>query len=947
TFDMAQSQGGTNTITWTITTCVGQVPPSAGYTFCAITKPSWLPNPSASCGGGTVQYEVYLTFPDNAVAPLTENIPDGSNVFVEGALGFIGLPEASTTLKIPGTSDPMTANFSFKIGDQGVSVNITGTIDAGINCGQNTLTATGMATLTANVQKTFSLGWDFSPYLPSCTGWLGFPPVKQLCNSVHAVASAVNIGATVGGTIAVNASVGVPPLKFLGGSASATVYIRPFVNFFTFHANGNGRLTFGIDIPSFNLHTPQAEVDFTATESITGWSYQFGPYTYPGAIPFRQEFIADLMRELTFAPEGTRYNFQDSVVATNVPSDAMPVFAFGSNGKAAAAWVTKHGSNARPSGNISLKLFDGTTWGSVISLNSDVQVDQNPSIAFDNANHVVVAWERNSSLPVPTADSLLYSGDYLREFDIHYAIIDAVNGSVLQRDSFGLPLQYDAKPKLMKGTDGNVLLEWQQTLGNTFFGDGTDSLYLHGRWWNGTTWSGELTSIGLTGILHWEPAVHNQDTAHVACIKEMNDDFSTAQDWEVFTIPLNGTTWSAPQQITNDSRIDFGVHSTYTPGGQPVLTWFRDSVVVGVIGNLTQTPATWLLHEHQISAEFMNGAVKVTSDSVVLMWTSGGKIQYSAASIAAQQFQKQEIVNFTMDAQQFPSLNIDSQGKLRLGYLQTAWRADTSLLSDTSTIYLSTASLNYSTPLPRFTSSVASLDFGSLDVGTTRSDSITINNSGVGSLNITSIFSENNEFTISPTSATILPAADQKFTITFAPTISGVKSSTMIFIHNGETSPDVLQLSGVATGLGVTTLSLNSKWNLVSVPRIVENDSVQSLFSTAVSQAFRFDQTAGYVASPTLENGVGYWLKFAFAQNVNIVGEDRTLDTLEVKAGWNLIGGLSASVDVSAIVQIPSANVQSNYFGYESGYLSTTTLVPGKSYWVKVNQDGVLIVRWE
>ncbi len=944
-FDIAQARSGNNTITWVITTCVGQAPTVPGYNFCAIDKPSWLPTPSASCNGGSAYYEVYLTFPQNAAAPVAEYIAPGSSIFVEGALGFFGLPEASTKLRIPGTSDPMTANFSFKIGDQGVSVNILGTIDAGMNCGGNTLTATGNATLTANVQKTFSLGFNFGQYLPSCTGVLGIPPIEQLCQSVHAVANAVNVGATVGGTVTVSASVGVPPLKFLGGSATATIYIRPFVNLLTFHGSGNGQLTFGIDVPSFDVHTPQASVEFDVSESITDWSRHFGPYTYPGAPPFKQEFIADLMRGLTFAPEGTRYNFSDSTVATNVPIDAMPVFAFGAGGKAAAAWVAKHGTSARPSGNISFKLFDGSTWGSTISLNNDVQVDQTPSIAFDNANHILIAWERNSTLPVPTSDSVLYSGDYLRGFDIRYAIVDAANGNVLQSDSFGLPLQYDAKPKLVKGTEGNILLVWQQTLGNSFFGDETDSLYLHGRWWNGTMWSSELTSSGLTGVLHWEPAVHSQDTALVACIKEMNGDFSTAQDWEIFTISLNGTAWSAPQRITNDSRLDYGVHTTFLPNGQPALAWFRDSVVVGVIGNLLQTPATWLLPEHQISAEFVNGAIRATSDSLVLAWTSGGKIQYSAASIAAQQFQKQDIVNFTMDAQQFPSLNIDSQGKLRLGYLQTAWRADTSLLSDTSTIYLSTASLNYSTPLPRFSSSVASLDFGTLDFGTTKTDSITISNSGVGNLNITSIISDDTEFTISPSSATIPPSASQKFYITFAPTIGGVKSNTMTFIHNGETSPDVLHCTGTATGSGVTTFNVNSKWNLVSVPRVVENDSVQSLFPTAISQAFRFDQNAGYVASTTLENGKGYWLKFAFVQNVNINGEEITVDTIQVKAGWNLLGGISSSVDVGTIVQVPSANVQSNYFGYDAGYTSTVTLVPGKSYWVKVSSDGVLILQ--
>ena len=944
-FDMAQAVTGNNTITWVINTCVGQVPPSTGYNFCAIEKPSWLPMPTASCSGGTVKYEVFLKFPDNLTAPLTEYIPDGSNVFVEGALGFIGLPEVSTTLRIPGTSDPMTTGFNFKIGDQGVSVNISGTIDAGINCAQNTLTATGTANFTANVQKTFSIGFNFSPYLPSCTGWLGFPPVKQVCDGVHAVASAVNVGATVGGTVAVNASVAVPPLKFLGGSASATVYIRPFVNFLTFHANGNGQLTFGVDIPSFNVNTPYAQVDFTASESITGWSSHFGPYTFPGAIPLRADFISEIMKDVPYAPKGIRYYFQDSSVATNVPNDAMPVFAFGPGGKGAVAWVAKHGTNARPSGNIYIKLFDGSSWGLPVALGNDVQVDQNPSIAFDNAGHILVAWERNNSPTVPTADSLLYDGDYLRGFDIKYSVVDAVSGTIQQSNTFGLANQYDAKPKLMKGNDGKVLLVWQETLGNSFFGDGGDSLYFHGTWWNGTTWSSEISTGGLTGVMHWEPSVHNQDTAHVAYVREMNNDFSTAQDWEIFTIPLNGATWNTPIRITNDSRIDFGVHTTHTPSGQPILTWFRDSVVVGVVGNLLQTPATWLLPQHQVSAEFVNGAVRATSDSLVLMWTSGGKIQYSAASIASQQFQKQDIVNFTMDVQQYPSLNIDSEGELRLGYLQAPWIDTTSQLSDTATIYLSSASLNYSTPLPRYSSSINSLDFGTIDVGTSKLDSVTITNTGVGNLNITSAESDNSEFTVTPSNAVIAPSGSQKFYITFSPTISGTKSNNVVFIHNGETSPDVLQLRGTSTGAGITTFSVSSKWNLISVPRIVENDSVSVLFPSAISLAFKFSQSGGYIASGKLEAGTGYWLKFASSQVVNIAGEDRPIDSVEVKAGWNLIGGITSTIDIATIVQVPPSNVLSSYFGYSNGYVSSLSLAPGKGYWVKVAQDGVLILE--
>ncbi|MBI3195339.1 MAG: VCBS repeat-containing protein [Ignavibacteriae bacterium] len=133
------------------------------------------------------------------------------------------------------------------------------------------------------------------------------------------------------------------------------------------------------------------------------------------------------------------------------------------------------------------------------------------------------------------------------------------------------------------------------------------------------------------------------------------------------------------------------------------------------------------------------------------------------------------------------------------------------------------------------------------------------------------------------------------------------------------------------------------KWNMVSIPLAVNDYTKDSLFPTASSSAFAFQ--AGYTAHNILENGTGYWLKFDSAQQVQMTGFVITSDTIDVTAGWNMIGSVSSQVAVSSIVTNPDDNIEGNIFGYEYGYVIATEIVPGKSYWVKATHGGQVILN--
>ncbi len=131
-------------------------------------------------------------------------------------------------------------------------------------------------------------------------------------------------------------------------------------------------------------------------------------------------------------------------------------------------------------------------------------------------------------------------------------------------------------------------------------------------------------------------------------------------------------------------------------------------------------------------------------------------------------------------------------------------------------------------------------------------------------------------------------------------------------------------------------------WNMISVPLSSTDLRKTFIYPTATSNAFYYQR--GYAVQETLRAGVGYWLKFSSNLNISYSGFELQQLSINVKAGWNMIGSISTSVDVSTISSNPPGLVTSQFFGYSGGYSQSETIEPGRAYWVKVNQDGVLIL---
>jgi choice-of-anchor B domain-containing protein len=165
-------------------------------------------------------------------------------------------------------------------------------------------------------------------------------------------------------------------------------------------------------------------------------------------------------------------------------------------------------------------------------------------------------------------------------------------------------------------------------------------------------------------------------------------------------------------------------------------------------------------------------------------------------------------------------------------------------------------------------------------------------------------------------------------------------------VTNGTVNADGWYLDdlyvGPATEVVTADYAVNANWNMVSLPLRVSDSSAAAVFPGAVSPAYRY--AAGYAVADTLSMGGGYWLKFPAPASVPLTGAQVRRDTVDLLAGWNMIGSISASIDTASLRTIPAGLLASPLYGYAGSYAVAPAVEPGKAYWVKTSAPGKLVL---
>ena len=137
------------------------------------------------------------------------------------------------------------------------------------------------------------------------------------------------------------------------------------------------------------------------------------------------------------------------------------------------------------------------------------------------------------------------------------------------------------------------------------------------------------------------------------------------------------------------------------------------------------------------------------------------------------------------------------------------------------------------------------------------------------------------------------------------------------------------------------TVPLVDGWSLTSIPLVADDPSFSALLPNCES-AFVFDD--GYTAigdNEAILPGTGFFANCS-GGNAEVTGTAPDSTTLAVPGGWTILGPFADSVAVSTITSEPSGIIETSFFGFDQGYDVAETLRPGRGYWVKTSQAGVL-----
>jgi hypothetical protein len=172
--------------------------------------------------------------------------------------------------------------------------------------------------------------------------------------------------------------------------------------------------------------------------------------------------------------------------------------------------------------------------------------------------------------------------------------------------------------------------------------------------------------------------------------------------------------------------------------------------------------------------------------------------------------------------------------------------------------------------------------------------------------------------------------------------VPNVSSTTALIRLSDELDPSIVDESDAVFTIGnpTATITYDAGWNLLSVPWTLDDPNVSNVFPTKSSDVFAFSY--GYYIIYNIQPEQGFWVKFPSSGSEALDGQGYSDSTVQVFAGWNIIGTTEYDVSAGSVIESTPGMVVSDYYEYGGGYTAVTTLLSGKGYWVKVSQNGTL-----
>lgn len=620
-FDMGQDGSA---VVVTATSLDGQVSEPFIHALTKVPVPGWG-FPAGFKASGGVDYTGSLVWP-NLTDLLQPFVGDkGRLPFIDGIWSFVA--GQNTKLEINAHSSGatrtgrLTWRYKFELPgmDEKVEVNLDGDSEATLSPTELKLKGAAHPHLN-KVLAQVSVG-----VLDA------MPGASQLICAASDTACSVIQAASITATLRARLQANLPfegrgdHVEFGGGPISGTLFVKGTVRFpglpfpidrllnLRFRAGAEGCLTMEF-YPALRAAHAGGEVFFNATAYVLG-----DPVASINEVfPFNGgcgngSGTTRLLKKTSALTDPAA-----AVSAGNLPEDAMTRVALGPAGSSAVAWSAPGTGRSATSSDIHLQIHDGTAWQPTLELTSDETFDRGPDLAFTPEGNVFVVWQRNSGMVSSTN-----AGGFAalaRGMEIHFALVNPKNGSVISSGPVTANSLFDFGPVLTVGTGGEVFLAWQTHPNLDVSGTASEPVTVHGARWTGTGWSAPEQVARTGGMFGWRVGVLNRGEAAFVCTLDTDGNLATEADREVGLSRKGPQGWSNLQILTRNEVSDALPVVGYLPDNRLALAWMRNGGVVGLVGDTAGQAGVWAQKSQWLGPEFSKATMLSDSNRIVLVW---------------------------------------------------------------------------------------------------------------------------------------------------------------------------------------------------------------------------------------------------------------------------------------------------------------------------------------
>ncbi len=195
------------------------------------------------------------------------------------------------------------------------------------------------------------------------------------------------------------------------------------------------------------------------------------------------------------------------------------------------------------------------------------------------------------------------------------------------------------------------------------------------------------------------------------------------------------------------------------------------------------------------------------------------------------------------------------------------------------------------------------------------------------------------------------PGESKPIRIGFTPFIAGdyIANITIISVNDPSKIVTIKAKIKAVKVIEKVTLKLDlvKGWNLITVPLELTDNSVEAVFDNLGVPFYIYTWNAEgkhYVSPNVIEPGKGYWIFVPKPATLTVTGKPISDLTLNLKKGWNLIGGVTEDSTFTLV----SGNVLSIVYAWDAinkRYETNTILESCRGYWILAIEDSVIQVR--